>query len=159
MQQAIATKPPPAAQVLVEQQKQAHREALLVGSSKVQSAYYHRDGRPWESSNRQEVHWGDNSMLQTGAPDDDNLSIQTDEHMGIQYLKDDREPTFIITECPDYDLAMDRVTDEPQAALGLFLTKILAGGMVEWWNGGTRFHIPPCHRSSVVTSENALVVW
>jgi hypothetical protein len=48
---------------------------------------------------------GDNSTLQTGAPDDD-LSIQTDEHTGIQYLKDDRDPTFNITKPPDDDLSM-----------------------------------------------------
>jgi hypothetical protein len=82
MQPATATELPQAAQVLVEQQKQAHHDALSVGSSKAQSAYYHQDGCHRESSNRQEVHWGDNSTLQTGAPDDD-LSIQTDEHMGF----------------------------------------------------------------------------
>jgi hypothetical protein len=112
MQQATATKPQPVTQVLAEQRKQAHCKALSVGSSKVQSAYYHRVGHPQESSNRQEVHWGDNSMLKTGAPDD-NLSIKTDEHMGIQYLKDDREPTFNITESQDDNLATDRVADEP----------------------------------------------
>jgi hypothetical protein len=116
MQQATATKPQPVAQVLAEQWKQAHREALLIGSSKAQSAYYHQDGRPQESSNRQEVHWGNNLMLQTGAPDND-LSIKTDKHMGIQYLKDDREPTFNFTESMDDDLAMDRVADKPLTAL------------------------------------------
>jgi hypothetical protein len=116
MQQATATKPQPAAQVSAEQRKQDHHEALSVGSSKAQSVYYHRDGRPRESSNRQEVHWGDNSTLQTGAPDDD-LSIKTDEHIGIQYLNDDREPTFNITESPDDDLDMDRIADEPPTAL------------------------------------------
>jgi predicted CxxxxCH...CXXCH cytochrome family protein len=88
MQLATATKPPPAAQVSVGQQKQAHCDALSVGCSKAQSAYCHHDGHPRESSNRQEVHWGANLMLQTGALDD-NLSIQTDEHKGTQYLKDD----------------------------------------------------------------------
>jgi hypothetical protein len=88
MQLATATKLPRAAQVSAEQQKQAHCDALSVGSSKVQSTYYHRDGHPRESSNRQEVHWGDNSTFQTSSLDD-NLSIQTDKHTGTQYLKDD----------------------------------------------------------------------
>jgi hypothetical protein len=112
MQLATATEPPPAAQVSAEQQKQAHHNALLVGSIQVQSAYYHRDGHPRESSNRQEVHWGDNSMLQTSALDDD-LFIQTDEHTGIQYLKDDQDPSFNVTKPPDDDLSMDRVADNP----------------------------------------------
>jgi hypothetical protein len=94
MQSATGTELPPAAQVSAKQQKQAHCDALLVGSYKAQSAYYHQDGCPWESSNRQEVHWGDNSTLQTSAPDDD-LSIQTDEHMGIQYLMDDQDPSYL----------------------------------------------------------------
>jgi hypothetical protein len=72
----------------VEEQKQAHHNALSVGSSKAQSAYYHHDGCPCESSNRQEVHRSDNLMLQTSALDD-NLSVQKDKHMGTQYLKDD----------------------------------------------------------------------
>jgi hypothetical protein len=125
MQSATATELPPAAQVSTKQQKQAHRDASLVGSSKAQSAYYHRDGCPWESSNRQEVHWGDNSTLQTGAPDDD-LSIQTDEHMGIQYLMDDQDPTFNITKPPDNDLSTDRVADEPPATLDDDTASILA---------------------------------
>jgi hypothetical protein len=37
--------------------------------------------------------------------------------MGIQYLRDDREPTFNITESPDDDLDTDRVADEPLTAL------------------------------------------
>jgi hypothetical protein len=36
--------------------------------------------------------------------------------MGIQYLKDDQEPTFNI-ESPDDDLDMDRIADEPPTAL------------------------------------------
>jgi hypothetical protein len=53
MQPASATKLPLAVQVSVEQWKQAHHNALSVGSSKAQSAYYHHDGHPRESSNRQ----------------------------------------------------------------------------------------------------------
>jgi hypothetical protein len=49
MQPTTATEPPPAAQVSAEQWKQAHCNTLLVGSSKAKSAYYHRDGHPWES--------------------------------------------------------------------------------------------------------------
>jgi hypothetical protein len=95
----------------------------------VQSAYYHRDGRPQESSNRQEVHWGNNSTLQTGTPEDD-LSIQTDEHTGTQYLKDDQEPsTFNITKSPDDDLAMDRVADKPPVALDDDMASILTSAM------------------------------
>jgi hypothetical protein len=56
MPSATATIPPSAAQVLTEQQMQAHCDALLVGSSKAQSAYYHHDGHPQDPSNRQEVH-------------------------------------------------------------------------------------------------------
>jgi hypothetical protein len=110
MQLATATILPLAAQVLAEQQKQAHCNSLLVGSSKAQSTCCHCDGLPRDPSNRQEVHWGNNLMVQTGALEDD-LFIQTDEHTGTQFLKDDRDPTFNIPTPPDDDLATDIVAD------------------------------------------------
>ncbi len=132
MQLAIVTKLPPAAQVSVEQWKQAHCDTLSVGHSKVQSAYYHHDGHPWESSNRQEVHWGNNLMVQrTGALDDD-LSIQTDKHTGTQYLKDDQDPTFNITKPLDNDLSKDGVADKPPAASEDDAASILTSAMQQF---------------------------
>jgi hypothetical protein len=54
-------------------------------------------------------------MLQTGALDND-LSIQTDEHMGTKYLKDDQDPTFNVKKPPNDDLSKDGVSDKPPDA-------------------------------------------
>jgi hypothetical protein len=51
--------------VSAELQKWALRDALLLTSSQAQSAFFHKDGHPWESSNQKEVNWEDNSTIFT----------------------------------------------------------------------------------------------